>query len=183
MPNLIFESFYVKTLVINATGVPRQVQTSKHYAPFIIESYQQDHNFKVSGELDTNGNVHSVFTAGLTGLNALHAVRFEGCPHIVQIVLWLLPIDADDPRPRPWETFNATPAMQRLAAHQWNFLYPKISQGGITFKDIAARDKCFSLLKEWAVAKWTGYPFDPAPRFTQEVLGDWKPAPWTEVSP
>lgn len=177
MPNLIFESFYIKTLVINATGMPRQVQTSKHYAPFTIESYENGHNFKVTGELDTNGNVHSVYTAGPTGLNALHPVRFEGCPHILQIVFWLLPIDPTEPRPRPWETFNATPAMQRRPAYQ----YPKIQNGGITFKNYERRDNCFSFLREWAVASWTGYPFDPDDRYTQEVLGDWTPASQTEV--
>jgi len=158
MPNLIFESFYIKTLAINATGIPQNVKPARQSPPFVLESYQQSVKFRVSGELDTLGNIHSVYTPDYQGLKAVHPVRLEGCPHIIQIVLWILPIDAKDPHPRPWETFNATPAMQQLAAHQ----YPKIRQGGITFKHYEDRDKCFSLLKEWIVAKWTGYSFMPS---------------------
>lgn len=173
MPTLIFESFYIRTLILNLTGAPVKVRPSEHSEPFLVEAYQKSINFRVPGELDTNGNVHSVWQPPdhVPRPLALHPVRMEGCPHIESIVIWLLPPDDGVWPNKPWHQFNGTPAMQRRLSDQ----YPLVAKNGITFRDFRHRVTCFGLLMEWAYIKARQSAALQAEHFTGEVAAAWIP--------
>ena len=173
MPTLIYESFYIRTLILNLTEAAVKVRPSEHSESFLLAAYEKSFNFRVPGELDTNGNVHSVWQPPdhVPRPFAMHPVRMEGCPHIMSIVIWLLPPDDGIWPNKPWHKFNSLPIMERKPKCR----YPNVARTGITFPDFEHRDQCFRLLMEWCAARAMHRGILPQAHFPLEILGTWTP--------
>lgn len=151
MPALIFEQFYMKVLIINMT---RKVQKLffTNGTELTIEAYLQCGNFRVSGELDTLGNIHAVYGIGPiiapeqseTNIRVFHQVGFEGVPHVTMGILWLL--DKTASKEPPWDRFNVTMDLRHLE----DLSYPIARKGFIKFRDLAHQSWCLTHLKGWA---------------------------------
>jgi hypothetical protein len=156
MPALILEQFYMPILFLNTLGHDLALETARNLK-LHVGPWAKTRNLRVSGQIDTAGNIHAVWALEpllYPPLLKIHPVKFEGDPHIHMAVVWLLA--TEQPAKWPWEDFNDAN----------NDAYT-LKQGVVHLRDLHHRTSLMQRLKSWTRLH------HPDCKYPDEVPGVW----------